>query len=95
MLWLLCTFQVVMSQATHLYFDHPHEPDPEDRGYYWAPRFIDTRKVFNFLPDDLYGNIDIRRSGDPITKEEACGADYSRCPPLQKNENIVGMCTIS
>ena len=41
-------FQVVLAHATHLYFDHPQEPDPEDRGYYWATRFIDTQKTFGY-----------------------------------------------
>ena len=45
--------QVVMTQATHLYFDHPYEPDPEERGYYWATRYTDTRKAFGFMPDDI------------------------------------------
>jgi hexosaminidase len=55
--------QVVMSHATHLYFDHPYEPDPEERGLYWAPRFIDTLKTFGFMPDHLYQNIDLRGGG--------------------------------
>ena len=23
-----------------MYFDHPYEPDPEERGFYWAPRSV-------------------------------------------------------
>ena len=79
-----------MSQATHLYFDHPSEPDPEERGYYWAPRFTDTRKTFGFMPKNLYANIDVRRSGVPLKKEEICLADGSGCPPLTVPENLVG-----
>ena len=41
----ISVFQVVLSHATHLYFDHPHEPDPRERGYYWATRFASTEKV--------------------------------------------------
>ena len=58
-------FQVVMSQATHLYFDMPQEPDPEERGQYWASRYTDTKKTFSFMPDYLYANSDVRRSGVP------------------------------
>ncbi|KAK3722061.1 hypothetical protein QZH41_007366 [Actinostola sp. cb2023] len=39
-------YKVIMTQATHLYFDHPQEPDPEERGYYWATRFTDTPTGF-------------------------------------------------
>ena len=78
-----------MSQATHLYFDQPYEPDPEERGYYWATRFTDTRKVFGFMPDNLFANIEIERSGVPLTREELCKTQ-GECPDLVKKENVVG-----
>lgn len=81
-------FQTVISHATHLYFDHPIEPDPEDRGYYWATRYTDSFKVFSFFPDDLYQNIAYDRFGNVITKEGICN-DFP-CPDLVKRENIVG-----
>ena len=56
-----------MSQATHLYFDQPYEPDPEERGEYWASRFTESKKVFSFMPDDLYANSDVTRSGATFT----------------------------
>ena len=78
-----------MTQATHLFFDHPYEPDPEERGYYWAPRFIDTRKTFGFMPDDLYANADFKRNGEPI--KDLCDTMYQgKCIQLEKSENIVG-----
>ena len=79
-----------MSQGTDLYFDHPYEPDPMERGLYWATRFTDTRKTFGFLPDSLYDNIDVERSGKPLTKEDVCEADFSKCDTLEKKENIIG-----
>lgn len=83
------TLQVVLTQATHLYFDHPYEPDPEERGYYWAPRFIDTRKTFGFMPDDVYANADFTRMGDPIIN--LCEEMYKgKCVPLKKPQNIAG-----
>lgn len=84
-------FKVVMSQATHLYFDHPYEPDPEERGYYWAPRYIDTMKTFSFKPDNLYANIDTNRSGKKLTLEEVCGPQGTKCVQLKNKENIIGM----
>jgi len=83
-------YKVVLTQATHLYFDHPYEPDPQERGYYWAPRFIDTRKTFGFIPDDVYANADFTRMGDPIVN--LCEEMYKgKCVPLKKPQNIAGM----
>ena len=79
-----------MSQGTHLYFDHPYEPDPEERGYYWATRFTDTRKVFGFMPDDLYANIDTERSGKVLTREDVCKDENKDCPSLNKPDNVIG-----
>ena len=78
-----------MTQATYLYFDHPYEPDPEERGNYWATRLIDTRKTFGFTPDDLYANADFTNEGEPIV--DLCENMYKgNCVPLQKPENIAG-----
>jgi hexosaminidase len=78
-----------MTQATHLFFDHPYEPDPEERGYYWAPRFTDTRKTFGFMPDNLYANADFKRNGEKIT--DVCETFYEgKCEQLHKPENIAG-----
>ncbi|MEX2962720.1 family 20 glycosylhydrolase [Microbulbifer sp. TYP-18] len=43
-------FDVVQSHADFLYFDMPYEVDPQESGYYWASRYIDTRKVFSYAP---------------------------------------------
>lgn len=84
-------YKVVMSQATHLYFDHPYEPDPEERGFYWATRYTDTAKTFSFQPDSLYRNIDTNRSGQKLTLADVCGPDGKKCVQLQKPGNIIGM----
>lgn len=82
--------KVVMSQATHLFFDAPPEPDPEEPGLYWASRFTDTLKTFQFLPDRLYENIDTNRLGEPLTNTDVCGQKYERCPALTMRKNIIG-----
>lgn len=47
---LLATgFDVVLCNATHLYFDLAHESDPAEPGQHWAG-FVDTRRVFEFAP---------------------------------------------
>ncbi|XP_070178425.1 beta-hexosaminidase-like [Littorina saxatilis] len=84
-------YKVIMSQATHLYFDHPYEPDPEERGFYWATRATDNRKVFLFQPQHLWNNIAITRLGDPYTLKDVCGKDNAGCPDLKLKDNIVGM----
>lgn len=82
-------YDVVYNQATHMYFDHPYEPDPNERGYYWAPRFTDTRKTFGFMPDDLYANADFTRAGAPITKEQVIAA--AGVKSLERPEKVLGL----
>lgn len=82
-------YQVILSQATHLYFDHPYETHPMERGYYWAARYTDTSKVFSFMPDNLYANADTTKDGQPIHNLEAMVG--RELPPLKKPENILGM----
>ncbi|XP_052285856.1 beta-hexosaminidase-like isoform X2 [Dreissena polymorpha] len=83
-------YKVVMSQGTHLYFDHPYEPDPEERGLYWACRHLDTRKAFSYMPDNLYANADVRLTGEPIDKDyiKRHKEDHD---DLKKPENIIGI----
>ena len=52
------SFETVVAIPDFLYFDFPQEIDPEERGYYWATRFTDTRKVFGFAPDNLPQNAE-------------------------------------
>jgi len=51
-------FETVVTVPDFLYFDFPQEVDPEERGYYWATRFTDTRKVFGFAPENLPQNAE-------------------------------------
>lgn len=82
-------YKVVMSHGTHLYLDHPYETHPLERGYYWAARYIDTQKIFNYMPDHVYANADKTRSGEPIKDlEQLLGRAL---PALEKPENILGM----
>ncbi|MDO6706727.1 family 20 glycosylhydrolase [Photobacterium sp. 1_MG-2023] len=82
-------YKVVYNHASHLYFDHPYEPDPNERGYYWAPRFTDTRKTFGYMPDDVFANADFTRAGAPITKEEVVAS--AGVKKLLKPENVLGL----
>ncbi|ELU16939.1 hypothetical protein CAPTEDRAFT_219964 [Capitella teleta] len=84
-------FQVVLSHATHLYFDHPYEPDPNERGYYWATRIIPTQKTHSYAPDNIYENMLVDGNGSPINRDDIC-QKYG-CVPLEEDakHNIVGM----
>ncbi|MGP9799805.1 family 20 glycosylhydrolase [Rheinheimera sp. NSM] len=82
-------YQVVLSPGTHLYFDHPHEAHPLERGYYWATRFSSIDKVFGFMPDNLYANADTTRDGAPIADLEALVG--REMPALQQAQNILGI----
>ena len=82
-------YQVVLSPGTHLYFDHPHEAHPDERGYYWATRYAGIDKVFGFMPDDLYANADTTRSGAPITDLAALVG--RPLPALTQPQNILGI----
>ena len=50
------SFKVVLSNSDFLYFDHPSEPHGEECGNSWAASFTDSRKVFGFVPEDLYND---------------------------------------
>lgn len=45
-------YDVVLANASHLYFDLAYAKDPQEPGYYWAG-FVDTRSAFAFCPLDL------------------------------------------
>ncbi|WAR15559.1 HEX-like protein [Mya arenaria] len=83
-------YKVILSQATDLYLDQPQEPDPEERGLYWATRFTDTKKMFKFKPDTLYDNIFEDLSGNRLTEAGVC-KDVTICPPLKKPHNVIGI----
>jgi hexosaminidase len=54
---------VVLCNATHLYFDLSYNKDPQEPGYYWAG-FVDTKTPYSFAPfnylsktrKDIYGH---------------------------------------
>lgn len=82
-------YHSILSMGTHLYFDHPQEPHPNERGLYWAARYTDVEKVFNFIPNDVYANADFTRTGEPINNLEALVG--RPLPELEKQQNIAGI----
>ncbi|HMJ52857.1 MAG TPA: family 20 glycosylhydrolase [Polyangiaceae bacterium] len=89
-------YKVILTSPDFLYFDHPSEADPKERGYYWATRYTDVRKLFAYIPGNLPAN-------SKLTKDRM-GSDYQAAfdptmadptPPVNLNsaaaDNIIGM----
>jgi hexosaminidase len=68
-------FDVVLCNATHLYFDLACEKDPLEPGYYWAG-FVGMRAPFEFIPFDVFKNATHNGMGQPVTP--AALADRAR-----------------
>ncbi len=62
-------FDTIISSPDYLYLDFPYEVHPEERGYYWATRQTDTKKIFSFAPENLPQNAEtsVNRYGDGWT----------------------------
>ena len=68
------------------------EPDPEERGLYWATRTIPLKRAFGYQPDSVYDNIDFDGMGNVLNKTNVC-KEYG-CPDILQANNIVGKCSI-
>lgn len=66
-------FDVVQSHSDFLYFDMPYEVDPEESGYYWASRYIDTEKAFSYAPLNTaqLAEVSTDRDGNPWSATSA------------------------
>ena len=56
--WAEKGYDVIVSNPDYVYMDMPYEVDPKERGYYWATRATDTRKMFGFAPENLPQNAE-------------------------------------
>lgn len=61
--------EVVLCNATHLYFDLAAKRHVDEPGYYWAGT-TDTREVFSFRPYDYLSGLTQDRLGRPIQETE-------------------------
>ena len=71
-------FDVVLCNATHLYFDLACEKDPLETGYYWAG-FVGMRSPFEFIPLDMFKNAERNSMGKAISEDSL--ADRIRLTP--------------
>jgi hexosaminidase len=60
-------FDVVLCNATHLYFDLACEKDPLELGYYWAG-FVSMRAPFEFIPLDMFKNAERTSMGQVVSE---------------------------
>ncbi|WP_109806212.1 family 20 glycosylhydrolase [Sphingosinithalassobacter portus] len=73
-------WDTVLSIPDFDYFDMPYAPDPNERGYDWATRGIDTRQVFAFMPGNLAANAAIMKdiTAHPQTLDDATPLEPGR-----------------
>ena len=86
-------YNVIMASATHLYFDHPQEFDPNARGLTWATRYSDLWKVFSYRPMSIHSNALYDDWGNKLDYgciDNQNGKDF-KCAKLEKPENIAGI----
>ncbi|MBU2895738.1 family 20 glycosylhydrolase [Vibrio hepatarius] len=56
--WASKGYDVIVSSPDYVYMDMPYEVDPKERGYYWATRATDTKKMFSFAPENMPQNAE-------------------------------------
>ena len=62
-------YDVVLSNATNLYFDLAQEKEPHEPGYYWAG-FVGARDPFEFNPFDVFQNASHDLMGHAMAAEQ-------------------------
>jgi hexosaminidase len=62
-------YKTVLGNVTNLYFDLAYEKNPEEIGYYWGA-FIDTKKVYEFNPFNIYLGAKEDKFGNPLDLEK-------------------------
>jgi hexosaminidase len=80
-------YGVILTSPDFLYLDHPYEADPKERGYYWATRFTNVKKLFSYISGNLPAN-------SQLTKDRM-GGDYTGAfagvVELTQPQNVIGM----
>ena len=78
-------WDVVLSLPEVLYFDMPYEADPKERGYDWAARELNSRKIFEFMPDNLPVHAEFWSN---LAKRDF---QINDSQPLKKGKKFIGM----
>lgn len=61
-------FSVILCNVTNLYFDLAYEKNPTEVGYYWGG-FVNTKKIYEFTPDNILNSAYHDHLGNPISDE--------------------------
>jgi hexosaminidase len=80
-------YQVVLTLATHLYFDNAYNKNPAERGRAWAG-YVDVEKPFQLVPLDYYRSPREDRFGNPF---DAFVLDGKERLTVRGRQNIVGI----
>jgi hexosaminidase len=89
-------WNVILSIPDVFYFDFPYEVDPKERGYHWASRRVNSRSIYNFMPDNLPIHAEFRVDtlgqnyviDDRIQKDKKDNVTHQ---PLAKNYQVKGI----
>lgn len=78
-------WDAVLSIPDATYFDMPHESDPKERGYDWAARQINSKKIYQFMPDNLPIHAEFWKNNmnEPLVISDKI--------PLEKGKGILGV----
>ncbi|MEJ8628951.1 family 20 glycosylhydrolase [Sphingomonas sp. I4] len=78
-------WKTVLSIPDLGYFDMPYAADPNETGYDWASRGVDSFQVFGFMPGNLAANAAL--IPDILAQPKAIGDTV----PLQPGRSIAGI----
>lgn len=89
-------WNIILSIPDLTYFDFPYEIDPKERGYNWASRRVNSRNIFNFMPDNipLHAEFRVDKFGNNFESDDRVQRDqYSRIThkPLPTGFKITGI----
>ena len=78
-------WQTIISTPDATYLDAPYAADPEERGFDWASRATDSRKIFGFMPENLPAHAEI------WTDAEGHGGELADPVPLKPRIRFAGL----
>lgn len=81
-------FPVILCNATNLYFDFGYTHHPAEPGHYWGG-LVNTRRVFEFVPYDIFKSSLTNRYWQPVDREKAFKGQEKLRP--EAFDNIVGI----
>lgn len=89
-------WDMVMSTPEATYFDMPYEADHNERGYAWATRYTNTRKAFNFMPENLPAHAELwtDKWGNPVVlddRPQQGEAGHKGHQPINSSARITGL----